>query len=316
MNKTNRNGKWTALLMALTAGALWAQPLGETPGAWQMELKAGAGYSFPGSLRGGAEVEGEYFSAKAEASHAQGRDWRATIGVGSLRWNADWSAPVDIGVAVERPFDRVEKIALDGSLSYRIDERLGAVGFGGIGWARARGSAALAPLARSKGDTYTLGAVVTYQARPDLTLSGGLLFATALEDSDLLIPVVAVRYRHDDHWTLRLFDASGIGNLDIFAVDYAPRGDASLRYSLSAQWANESYLLGRRPDGGRRVAVEDRAYRLLAGATWEVGDGFFLQPYLGYDLYRKLKFLSAKETLASHRVRDGWVAGLNAGWRF
>jgi hypothetical protein len=295
------------------------EPVGPQGLRWDYEARAGVGYYFPGKLKGtDAEVKGAFIRGSASATISQDRDFRATFGVDSTQWYANWSAPIQYGNANGEPFDRVEQVGVRGSVFYRLSEDFSLGGFGNISLAKGYSPQGLNSVKRTQGDTFTLGSVLIYQVNPQLSVSAGVMYSSQLEESNLLIPIFAVRYRHNPHWSFNLFDVSGIDNFDIFRADYDPSGDRKLVVSGSVQWANQSYIVGRfiEPGNNSRLAVEDRAYRLLLGATMNFDRGFYVQPYVGYDLYRKMKFISREQTLNSYRIRQGWVVGLNVGAKF
>ncbi|MCD8482504.1 MAG: DUF6268 family outer membrane beta-barrel protein [Verrucomicrobia bacterium] len=284
----------------------------------QASARAGIGYLGSASVRGvDSKLDGHFHRANIDFVKARGRDWRFGFGLQTLLVNADWSAPIPVAGNLITPYEKIDEFGLSAFGFYALNERWGVQSFGSLSFARGYQGTGIEAMSLSKTDTYNVGVLLTYAVNPQLRISAGVIAGTRLEQSDLFIPVFSVRYTANEHWTIRLFEASGIDNLDIAGVDYDVSGDGRLRVSGSVQWANYSVGLGTLRDAtGRRVAVEDRAYRLLLGLTYTFPRGLFLQPYAGYDAHRTMRFMSDRVELADYRLRNGWLIGVNGGLRF
>lgn len=304
-----------ALNFAAMCGPVVAQPVGVESSAWSTQLRGGFGSYFNIAVRDSAvDLDGNFYRVEARVNYRPTADWRFGLSVDALRWDADWSGAVDFGRGVGVPFDRFERRRLQGSVFHRLDANWSIVGFGGVSYSLGTGNSDFADAGWSSGRTGSVALAAIYHFNPRLSVSAGFLYRTQLEDSNQVIPILSVRYRHDDFWTIRLFEVSSIDNFDLLGVDYAVRGDDSLVLNASLQMANESFRIIR--SGADALAGEDRSVRLLLGASWQVIPGLTLQPYIGYDVYRKLKFVADDVTLSSLRLENGWVAGLQVGWRF
>lgn len=306
----------TACAILLGTSAINAQPAVDD--GWEWDATAGAGYYGKGSLRGtGSDVDGAFLNGEISASGTTANNWRISSSLSFARWEADFSEPINFGPATGRPFDLAEEFGVSASAFYRIDDKWSFGAFGDITWARAVGAPALSQPSWSQSDTQTIAMAAIYNWTQQLSLTFGVLYSSSLEDDDLLVPILGLRYRHSDALTLRVLDASGIFDLDLIAIDYQPVGEQDIHYSFSLQWANDDYRLGGLTDGsGRRVAVADEAFRLLASATWTVSDRLALTPYAGYDFRRDMEFISNEDTLADFRVRNSWILGIQAAFAF
>lgn len=305
-----------AAAVVICAANLSAQRPSQSGAEW--EVQAGAGYYAKGSLRGtGVDVDGAFSRAGVDFSYATATDWRYSIGLDTSRWEADFSGPVDFGAATGQPFDSAETISVSGSAFHRLDERFSVGVFGGVTWARASGASGLNRPSWSASDTATFAAALIYNWSPRVAFTFGVLYSSSLEDDDLIVPIIGLRYRHSEQFTVRVLDAAGIFDFDLVALDYRPAA-SSLRYTFALQWSNDDYRLGGLTDGsGQRVAVADDAFRVLAALTWQPdGSKWKIQPYVGYDLRRDMEFVSDEVTMAKFRVRNAWIAGLQASIAF
>lgn len=316
--KTKNFASLLTAVLAVASSTLMAQNTAVESDSHLTTARVGLGYLSAASVRGTAsEVDGHFMRANVDFTRMSGRDWRFGIGVQTILADLSWSAPIMVDGTAVVPFEKIDEFGISANGFYALNQRWGILGFGSIGFARGYQGSGIEAISLSRTDTYNVGALLAYSVNPRLRISGGFIGGTRLEQSDLFIPVFSVRYRANDHWTLRLFEASGIDNLDIAGVDYDVHGDRRIVVSGSVQWANYSIGLGTLNDfSGRNLALEDRAYRVLVGASYTTQRGLFVQPYVGHDVYRTMKFVNAGQTLENYRLRNGWIVGVNAGLRF
>jgi hypothetical protein len=305
-------------VITLLAGATQLLGQAPVPASWQWDATAELGYRGAAAVRGtGVDVDGTFHQAELSGSGVVGRLWRVGVGLSAARGDVGFSGPVDFGPAIGQPYASTREFGVSVSGFRRVDDRWTVGALGSVAWARAEGATGLLAPRWSDAATHSLAVVARYNWSPRVSLSLGMLYASALEDDALLIPILGLRYRHSDALTLRLLDAAGGGGLDIIAVDYQPGAGSPLSYALAVQWASGEYRLGTLSDGsGDRLAVADDAVRLAASATWQAGAGLTVRPFVAYDVRRELEFLANQVTRAEYRVGRAWMVGVQVGLGF
>lgn len=295
------------------------QPAGQAPGAakeaqgagerpWRLSFTPGAEYSTSGDLR---STTGDVSVARAGAALALEIP---VAQMSSLAFNFawqhswyDWDAATSLG-GVANPWDDTDELDLGVRFSSRIDDRWS--------WFAGLGANSSAEEGADFGDslTYGGGAGVRWRASDTLTLTGGLLVRSQLEDSANIIPILGVDWKFAQQWSLTteyktsIFPAPGI------FLKYQPCEAATLALGVSYQ--THTFRLSDRDTPVNGVARERRLPVELSLA-WKLSPHATLTGTAGIVAWQRYRLDTSDGTLIGQNEADPvGIFGLSANFAF
>lgn len=239
-------------------------------------------------------------------------DVKGTVG---LAWGGDWYrfegdselSPTP-GAA---PWSDVQALTALTRANWQIDQRWSAnlgLRLGVAGESRARVKDSL---------TYGGDLSVSYSFGRDLTIGGGALVQSQIEDKPLVIPLIIVYWQVTD--SIVVSNVLGPEAYPTGAgLEVAWRPDRQTELSLGARWETRRFRLDDRGDQIRREGVgEDVGLPLWARATWRLESGLRIDLVGGVSLFNEYQLddRNGNEIASTDLDPAPFIAGF-LSWRF
>ncbi len=210
------------------------------------------------------------------------------------------------------PYDTVRSWV--GTVHYRQDlpaENWGIFARGGYEWSLGRPEGAGIPRA-SWGDAgRAFGtAGLSYTFSPDLRVSFGALYLGRLERSDLIVPILFVDWRINEHW--RLLTTNGV------RLHYDLNANREHVFSAGVEWDSFNFAYrGVREDGSIwRGAGSEQSIRATVSWQWQFHRQFSIRPEVGYLFAQKIRLRESGSTLDKQDIKGSFLAGISLQGRF
>lgn len=243
-----------ALLMFAPAAVLAQAGDAESKRPWKITFTPAVEYSLPSDLR---TTTGDVSIFRAGAALGVEAPVGQTSALGvNFAWERsvyDWDNATSFG-GTNEPWDDINQLDLGVRFMSRIDDKWSYFFGAGVNSSMEDGA--------DFGDslTYGGGAGVIYRASDKLTLTGGLIVRSQLEDSAFVVPIIGFDWKIDDKWSLTTNYRTSIFPQPGVAIKY--QACESVSVALGAHYESRSFRLSDRdtPVDGvgreRRLPVE------------------------------------------------------------
>ena len=290
---------------ACSLGAAWQH-------SFDLEVENGLQAGLEGSS---ADSERFAYNASASAAYVPVRGQKHGLSIGYGETQYDWSDPVLMNVLGDstsgEPFGEVRRTRVGFESSRMYSREWGLFARGGYSWNVAESDEFGPDANASDGGTVSAVLGATWMFGPKLIVSGGVAFSERLEESELLIPLIFLRWKIDDHWTLTT--ARGVTmQYDLFA-------DGQHRLFAGVSYGSESFAIAEVSgvDGASSTLVgSTEGIRLIAGYERPVSETLSIKPYISYDMGEEVEFRAFGRSVERIDFENRLGFGLRVSGRF
>lgn len=199
------------------------------------------------------------------------------------------------------PFSDTNEAFANLFYSYKVNEKWS-------GFVLARGAFASESGADlSDGGRLIAGAGVGYAINENLRFGLGAMAVSRMDNTWIPLPVGYIQWNIDKHWSVRTL--SGV------AVIYDVYGDGKLLLNATCEYTNTYFRLSKSDTGAKR-SVGDNVVDFVVGATYNIGENFYLSASVGANIYRRLQFRHGGNSAEEVDVDPTPVFFVHAGCKF
>ncbi|GEM_PF-4912780 len=252
----------------------------------------GAAYNFAAEYDGAdGEASVLYAGASVDVSHVVNDELRLSFGLQYLaaEWEFDDFDGFIPGLDDDDPFGTLHDVGLSVGAGYRFNDEWSAFGSFGVNAAFEDG----AELTDSITVSGVLGAA--YQLNADVTLGFGVIAATRLEDTDIVLPTFAFNWQIDERWSLgstgvvaRAADRSPL-NQGV-AVELAYEPDDNVRYFSRLAYRQNTWRLSEDNDFLEDGIFQHERVAFSLGLDWQPAPTATVRVLAGLNLDQSIEF--------------------------
>ena len=289
-------------------------PAGDADRGVSFEYTASFGYvhEFDTDLSGGGSAGVDRGFAAFKIGIDPGGDLDGSVGVA---WGGDWyrfKGTSDLSPAPDTgPWTDIQAMAILGRLSWQIDRAWSTT----IGLDLRFAGETDADAA----DSMTLGGfgAISYAFSPTLSLGGGAILSSQIEDSILVIPALIVYWQVTDPVVV-----SNVLGPEVYptgaGLEVAWRPDRLREVAIGTRYESRRFRLNDDGPAIRRNGVgEDTGYPLWARATWRFENGFRLDLVGGISLFNSYRLDDANgNEIAKTDLDPAPFVGIFGSWHF
>lgn len=301
------------IILAMAATSLAAQSSG-----WEGKVEVSAAHRFSADTEDGrAGRERDKVAVFADVS--------APVDEGRIGWSFGYVRKEDAweGSLADPIFgslhDGIETVSLGLNYRRRVRGPWGLFARGNVDWAVAvfdNDGGGNAELSLADGFSGMLAAGASYRFSPDLHLAFGAFYADRLGEDSLVLPIVFLRWRIDEHWSLQTADGiyftydlgANRRQLVTASVTYESTDFAHSRMDVSEEGTGEVEP--------REVYGEEESIRLAVAYRFNLSRTWGLRASLGYHVARDVELRTNDQSLGEIDLDAGVSVGAGFEIRF